>query len=400
MDDMISGKRRSAAVNFVFLLGLSVCILAGKNDENGGEIARQSRQLGDVEKEIGRFKHELYLMRKEEKNILNDLRETEFQIELNRAEITRIHLNLQLCDSEISALKKRIDFLSEEIEKDKLVLGNHLRRMYKTGRLGYLKTLLGAENITSLMSGYRYALYFANQDVKLISDTETDVRELSERQRRLQKMQERAAGLKAEHMEKEKTLKAMVNRKKGLLSGIRTDETYHSLLIQDLEKTAEALEGMISDFRNKNIADGENKIIYPLFSLCRKNLPWPVEGKILSRFGKKRDPRFGTYTVRNGIEIHCSTGTPIRAVHDGFVVFADWFKNYGRLIILDHQLGYYSLYAYASRIDATLGNFVEKGNIIGATGYDGLNGTTCLHFEIRRKTKPIDPLAWLEISKN
>jgi len=369
---------------------------AGMSTGEDSILDTNNRRLQEVEKEIRRFNGELESLRNRKKTIVSELMEVACRVELTRAEMTKLDLNLSACESEIYALKDRIGDLRREIEEDKRVLAKRLNRIYKMGKGGYLKSLLGTDDVQSLMFGYRYVLYVANQDIKIINETKSDMRELSERRMRLNRIQETATTLKRENTEKKSALEALLRKKENLLNRIKTDEKYHEALLDDLEKTALALEEIIVNLQDRKSQAGEKSIIYPLFSLCRENLPWPVKGRIINPFGRKKDPRFGTYTVRNGIDILCDPQTPIRAVHDGYVVFADWFENYGRLIILDHQLGYYSLYAHASRIDVSRGSFIRKDEVLGTAGDQGLLGNAYLHFEIRKKSKPLNPLEWLE----
>jgi len=124
-------------------------------------------------------------------------------------------------------------------------------------------------------------------------------------------------------------------------------------------------------------------------------LPWPADGQVVSFFGRQKHPTFNTYVQRKGIEIRTSEGSFIHAVMSGTVVYADWLKGYGLVIILDHGNGFFSLYAHASKILAKVGERVAEGNPIGETGDTGMIGENTLYFELREGTEPVDPLHWL-----
>jgi septal ring factor EnvC (AmiA/AmiB activator) len=118
--------------------------------------------------------------------------------------------------------------------------------------------------------------------------------------------------------------------------------------------------------------------------VIRGRVPWPVSGRIISYFGKSKDAQFHP------------TGSPIHAVSGGVVKFADWFKGYGKLVILDHGKGYYSLYAQASELKVSEGDSVVPGQVLGLVGdTDSLVGSS-LYFEIRKNGVPQDPLRWLK----
>ncbi|MBU6431905.1 MAG: peptidoglycan DD-metalloendopeptidase family protein, partial [Nitrospirae bacterium] len=124
-------------------------------------------------------------------------------------------------------------------------------------------------------------------------------------------------------------------------------------------------------------------------------LPWPADGSIISFFGRQKHPTFNTYVQRRGIEIKTVEGSAIHAVMPGAVVYADWLKGYGLVIILDHANGFFSLYAHASKILATVGAQVGAGQAIGETGDTGMTGENTLYFELREGAEPLDPLQWL-----
>jgi septal ring factor EnvC (AmiA/AmiB activator) len=127
----------------------------------------------------------------------------------------------------------------------------------------------------------------------------------------------------------------------------------------------------------------------------RGGLPWPLEGPVLTRFGMQRHPQFGTMVFRRGIEIEARDGQAVRAVEGGQVAYADWYKGYGKLMILDHGNGFYTLYGNLSRLDLGKGERVVKGQVIGLTGETGGLKGSKLYFEIRRNGEAQDPIAWL-----
>jgi septal ring factor EnvC (AmiA/AmiB activator) len=125
----------------------------------------------------------------------------------------------------------------------------------------------------------------------------------------------------------------------------------------------------------------------------RGSLPWPLLGKVKVPFGRRKDARFDTYTPHNGIEIEAPAETPVLAVHDAGVVFADRFRGYGLLVVLDHGHKHHTLYAHLAELRVQNGDKVQAGQPVGTAGA-GLEGNG-LYFEIRFQGKPEDPLDWL-----
>jgi len=128
-------------------------------------------------------------------------------------------------------------------------------------------------------------------------------------------------------------------------------------------------------------------------------LPWPVEGKIIEHFGRQRNPKFATYTISSGLKIQAAPGTQVRAIFEGTVLFSQWFKGYGNLIILDHGNRVFSLYGNLKQSGVTVGDRIASGQAIAGVGEseDAPAGLASgyLYFELRHDNRPEDPEKWL-----
>jgi len=125
-------------------------------------------------------------------------------------------------------------------------------------------------------------------------------------------------------------------------------------------------------------------------------LNMPVKGNIVSFFGPYHNPKFNVVNFNSGIVIQADRGEPIRAVHDGKVLYSSWFKGYGNIIIIDHGDSYYTVYAHAEELFAAKGARVEKGEVVATVGDTGSLIGPSLHFEVRHHGRPVDPLKWIK----
>ena len=123
-------------------------------------------------------------------------------------------------------------------------------------------------------------------------------------------------------------------------------------------------------------------------------LSWPVEGKVFEKFGRQRNPKFATFTVNNGLKIEAVPGTQVRAVFQGTVLFSQWFKGYGNLIILKHDNNLLTAYAHNKTLLVKEGEPVTKGQKIAEAGQSDSDRPK-LHFEVRKQGKPVDPMDYL-----
>jgi septal ring factor EnvC (AmiA/AmiB activator) len=131
------------------------------------------------------------------------------------------------------------------------------------------------------------------------------------------------------------------------------------------------------------------------FINLRGRLPWPVEGRILARFGRKQDLATKTYTRNRGIDISVPKGTEVLSVGGGQVVMVDWYRGYGSFLIISHGQNYYTLYAHLAEIHVQRNERIHQGQILGLSGDSGTLGEAKLHFELLGGHQALNPLEWL-----
>jgi len=124
---------------------------------------------------------------------------------------------------------------------------------------------------------------------------------------------------------------------------------------------------------------------------------WPIYGYVIAKYGYRRHPILGRLEFHNGLDIPGWTGAPIRAGASGRVEEAFWAGGYGQTVIIDHENGFKTIYAHLSKFNVNAGDYVTKGQLIALCGSTGLSTGPHLHYEIRYKNKPINPMYFLNI---
>ena len=143
-------------------------------------------------------------------------------------------------------------------------------------------------------------------------------------------------------------------------------------------------------FRNDNLPD--NRFDGSPFDQLKGKLALPVKGEITNRFGTSRPD---STVLWKGLFLRTSAGQPVKAVAAGQVVFADWLRGFGNLLIVDHGKGYMSLYANNETLLKQVGEMLRGGDTIAAVGNSGGNKDSGLYFELRHESKPLDPMNWV-----
>ncbi len=179
-------------------------------------------------------------------------------------------------------------------------------------------------------------------------------------------------------------------KKKELLESFQKKAELLRKFKEELSHASKDLEGFIGTQRKIKRKGSE------LFSKQKKRLQWPVKGKVIYAFGKTLDRASGLRLSRKGVVIKTDKPQPVKSVFAGQVVFADWFKGYGKLVIISHGEGYITVYANLKTIKIKDKSSVKKGDIIGVSGTSGPLIEQSVYFELRKDGKAISPISWLK----
>lgn len=307
-----------------------------------------------------------------------------------------ISRKLRKKDQEIESINAQLAGLGISVRERQDAILARLRVQYMEGRFGYWKTLLASDSYGDFQRRLQYLSAVSERDYALMGTFKADMARMEqvERQR-----EEARIGMLSYKQSTEKHLgeiKSVKKEKHIYLTKITQQKESYEHALQELERSASRIDSLLHELETRRRATAVRPPVGGLAPRGVKGgLPWPADGKVISFFGRQKHPTFNTYVQRRGIEIKAVEGSAIHAVMPGSVVYADWLKGYGLVIILDHANGFFSLYAHASKILAAVGAQVGAGQSIGETGDTGMTGENTLYFELREGAEPLDPLQWL-----
>lgn len=174
------------------------------------------------------------------------------------------------------------------------------------------------------------------------------------------------------------------------IAQIEREKAKSQLKKKQLEQEAAQLNELISKLQSDILTEEFS------YKFSTDKLIWPVKGEIIRGFGEHHSSEYKVSLMNNGIDIKVTEGTPIVAVEDGIVAFAEWYTGAGKLVIIDHRNGYFSLYSHNNTLLVSKGDNVIKSQQIALSGKTGSVQVPSLHFELRRRGKPVNPLDYLE----
>ncbi len=356
----------------------------------GADVSKE--QLYAIEQEIQTLRQQANKLAEQENSIISLLDQFEVQYQMKSHEIQLLDLRQKKTRTDIATLKQQFQDLEASLEKQRLHLSVRLVEAYKLGRLNYLKLMLQAQSATDLLRTYQYVTFLARDDSRRLEEYRNSMKEKESMQMRLEQEDRNLAQLKHDLEQAHTDLVNSRMEKTRLLAVVQTERLTHLSALNELKAAAGQLQGFFVRQSEPVPADLASGVEISRF---KGSLDWPVRGKIIRSFGMQKHPRFGTSTMCNGIEIETVDGAPVTAIYDGKVMFSEWFKGYGKSIILSHPGGVYTLYAHNSELTVQRGDSVQKGQMIARAGSTGsLSGPT-LYFELREKDQPVNPLQWL-----
>jgi len=364
-------------------------------DSINEKIDRERKTLEQLKDQIEEKRRQADEAGKKRESILQGIQTLDERHMRYRQSHQEISRKLRKKDQEIESINAQIARLHEGVQVRQEAILARLRVQYMEGRFGHWKPLLAADSYGDFQRRLRYLSAVSARDYGLIETFKTDLASMQEAERQRETARTGMVAYKRSTEKHLEEIKAVKKEKKLYLAKLTQEKESNERVLQELERSASRIDSLLRELEQRRKAAAAKPPAGSLSKGVRGGLPWPAEGSVLTYFGRQKHPTFNTYVQRKGIEIRTLEGSAIHAVMPGTVVYADWLKGYGLVIILDHANGFFSLYAHASKILTSVGAQVASGQAIGETGDTGMTGENTLYFELREGAEPVDPLQWL-----
>ena len=386
-------------VGYCALHLLVICILTLVSSAYAG----QQEELENLRNRIAAMQREMDKTSETKSEAADALRESEREISNINRKLIELTAKLRAADHKLGKLQTQQQELSNAMTGQHVLLGNLLRQQYLGGKQEYLKLLLNNQDPSRVARDLQYYHYIARSRATWIASLNADFAALNNVSMAARAQRLELAELRAEQSAQKDSLgKQQRARQKMLLkvskqlrlqrremSRLQRNE---SQLAQLVEKITEMLAQPESNsiFRNDRLPD--NRFDGSPFDQLKGKLTLPVKGEITNRFGTQRPD---SSVLWKGLFVRTSSGQAVKLIAAGQVVFADWLRGFGNLLIVDHGKGYMSLYGNNESLHKQVGDILRGGDTIAVVGNSGGNDISGLYFELRHKSKPLDPIKWL-----
>jgi septal ring factor EnvC (AmiA/AmiB activator) len=316
------------------------------------------------------------------------------RLKLKERELKIYQWNKKINQDKILSLEKQIALAENHLSGQKKILGKRLRAIYKEGSMFPVKVLFSSESFNDLIQRIKYMELITDYDSKIFGKYNSRFKQLEEEKRALLNARAKLDQLEKDTKKNKKAIHARKNEKSLFLKKIKREKSLKVKVKNELLLASRNLNGLIFRLEEKMVLGQGLDIIDK-----KGKLLLPVMGKILNKFGKKRDKQYNTFIVYNGIDIKVQKGTPVRSIFAGKVLYANELKGYGNLIIVGHGNDYHSLYGHLDEIITKVGRTVRASQIIGRSGDTGSLVGETLYFELRHKGNPIEPTRWFQTAR-
>lgn len=325
------------------------------------------------------------------RTVFGDLRKLELDREIKRAEVVKTETALAQVTMARDNAADHVAALAAERIAETPGVTERLVELSKRGRAGYVQLLLAANDLRAIGRMARGVAAVAELDRVRV---ETHRRTLAAERAALNELEQQRSAvvtLQRAATRARAAVDAAVAARNRLINDLDERRDLAAQFVAELQQAQVQLERTIAT------ADASSTVATLPLRPFQGDLAWPVNGTIITRFGRVPSGRFGTTIVRNGIELAAAEGAAATAVHEGTVAFAAPFAGFGTLVIVDHGGSAFTLYGHLIDAAVSAGTIVSRGAVLGRVGLSP-SGETGLYFELRIDGRPVDPLEWLRRS--
>lgn len=380
-------------------ISLALCCLALVNLA----YASKQEELENLRARIADVQREMDKTSESKTEAADALRESERAISDSNRKLAELAALQRAADQKLGKLQSQQEKLNDDMAGQRALLGKLLYQQYLGGKHEYLKLLLNDQDPNQVARDLRYYQYIARGRANWLASLRVSLSELDAISISTRDQRAELASLREEQTAQRRTLEKQqhtrqrmlvkisqqLHRQRREITHLQRDESRLAQLVEKLTKMlTEPNSGSL--FRNDTLPD--DRFDGSPFDQLKGKLTLPVKGVITNRFGT---PRPDSRVQWKGLFLRTSSGQAVKAIAAGRVVFADWMRGFGNLMIIDHGKGYMSLYANNETLYKQVGDVLSGGDTIAAAGNTGGNEDFGLYFELRHQSKPLDPMKWM-----
>ncbi len=367
------------------------------------ELRYQNQAINSLKKELKQLRAKIKTAESRERSTVNRLSSIDKEISLTNKLIQSLSFEEDKARKTIYQLKNDILKNENELESLRVRYKKRVLRSYKKGNLSELEKVFSSTTWRQAIYRSQYLKLISSIEKKLTKKIEKLLVDISRQKVELEVILRDNLNLRRDKQTQITSYRNMrINREKEL-NRIRNDKNALTNYVSEKEEGIQQLEKIIKRVledkarfeRELRIRQQQQTLKTESFKALKGQLPWPAEGRIISKFGRQWNPKLKTTTENPGIDIKGKPGSSIKTVLGGVVTTITYIRGYGTTIIVDHGGGFYTVYSHVTNIQTNVDSQVRNGDVIAYMGDSGSINGSKLHFEIWGKGQKLDPEKWL-----
>lgn len=372
---------------FLVLFNTNYCCATAQNNP---KLKDQRKQ---IEAKRTHAKKEIHKLKLLEKLETNKLYKNQQKLEYAQHSLQKNQKEYQNTQSEVEALEKKLDVLLVEYKRHQAYTSNRLVQIFKHKRNKYIDFLFSSDDINDFLDRLYFENIIISYDKQKLHESKKCAKDIIALKNRIE-MQKKNLEVAISNINRQQvTIQDAISKNEKLIEKLKTDRATWEKSERELARQSRAISHMINDTVKK-----EEKISGTV--VTTGGFIRPVPGRITSPFGTRMHPIFKRKIFHSGVDIGAPYGTSIKAANSGRVIFVGWYSGYGKVVIIDHGkingIPTTTLYAHMSVTKVSKGAHVAKGTIVGKVGTTGYSTGPHLHFEVRQKGNPVNPLKFIK----
>lgn len=362
-------------------------------------IESQEEQLDKLRTKIKDLRKRDAKLRAEEVGTLKQLKILDQEVALTTDLLRELETKQDRLEAQLDGIRAEHALAEEILDERQARLARTVRAMYVHGSANAAEVMLRTSNLRDALTRFKYLGMLARNNERLFLEIRQQETYLARTQADLTENLSEVAATAAETGEERRRLTESRSVRRTTLSRVRSERSEHKKMLEDLALSETRLQGLLSELQARHEAllqAGGAQVFRDVeFEKLRGRMPWPVLGRVMTKYGPQRHAKYSTVTFNSGIDIAAAEGEGVRAVAAGRVEYVSWLDGYGRTVILNHGDGFYTVYAHLSEVLVVEKQAVEAGHLLARVGETGSLDGTKLHFEVRNAAEAVDPLEWL-----
>jgi len=391
--------------NYIILVSFCFCFLNAQSSQRdyNEELRYQNDAINKMKKEIEELSSKLRKANINETTTSKRITNLDEEIALVNKLIQSLKKEETSNRNKVNVLKDRIKTKEDELELLRTRYEQRIINTYQKGRVSDLEKVLSSTSWRQAVYRTQYLKIISSIEQKMTKDIENILLAINKDKLKLESLLRQSISLKRDKQKQMTSLRKMRIKREKELNRIRQDKSALANYMQEKSAGVKQLESIIKKVledkarseREERIRQQQQALKTKEFNLLKGQLPWPTEGRVISKFGKQWNSRLKTTTDNPGIDIKGQPGSPIRSTMSGVVTTITYIRGYGTTVIIDHGGGFYTVYSHVTNIQTQVDSEVRSGDVIAYMGDSGSINGSKLHFEVWGKGQKLDPEKWL-----